>query len=273
MVNVAVVILNYKMRALVEECLATLFRDIEGSGLTVSIALTDNKSDDGLIEWVKEKYPQILTIVNDGNVGFARGVNPGLRMLDAEYYFVLNPDTQFVNPSTIRQLYDWMENNPKVGVSSPKLLNADGSLQYSCHRFPSLTVQLIRRSPLAKYRFFAQYVDKFLLKDIDRTLQRPVDWVQGSALFIRGTAMKQVGLLDERFWMYFEDTDWCRRFWKAGWLIYYLPQISLLHVHGRGSAKVPGMIMPIFKNKLAREHLKSWALYFWKWRHERITLL
>jgi len=273
MVDVSIVILNFKMRSLVEACLATLFKDIENSGLTVSVVVTDNASGDGLFEWIAAHYPKVITIANDGNIGFARGVNPGLRAVAARYYFVLNPDTEFVQKNTIRQLYDWMEANKKVGVCAPKLLNADGSLQFSCHRFPSLTVQLIRRSPLSNYRFFARRIDKFLLKDIDRTVARPVDWIQGSAMFIRKEALDSAGLLDERFWMYFEDIDWCRRFWNAGWHIYYIPEISLLHVHGRGSAKVPGIIIPIIKNKLAREHLYSWFKYFWKWRAERITIL
>jgi GT2 family glycosyltransferase len=274
MTNVGIVILNYKMRALIETCLNTLFKDIEGSGLSVSVVVTDNKSEDGLIEWIHETYPQVKTIVTEGNVGFARGVNPGLRELDAEYYFVLNPDTQFVTPNTIKQLYDWMQAHPKVGVAGPRLLNGDGTLQYSCHRFPTPVIQLIRRSPLSRNRYFKQKIDLFLLKDIDRTHARPVDWIQGSALFIRHEALQQVGLLDERFWMYFEDTDWCRRFWLAGWLVYYVPEITLLHHHGRGSAAVPGIIAPLFKNALARAHLASWARYFWKWRGtSRLTYL
>lgn len=272
MVDVGVVILNFKMRKLVETCLTTLFADLENSGLTAAVVVTDNNSEDGLLEWIGEKFPQVQTIQIGGNFGFASGVNPGLRVLDAKYYFVLNPDTQFINPNTIRNLYDWMEEHPTVGVSGPRLLNGDGTLQYSCHQFPSLSIQLIRRSPLSHHQFFKRRIDSFLLKDIDRTKARPVDWIQGSAMFIRKEALNQVGLLDEGFWMYFEDTDWCRRFWQKGWLVYYLPQISLMHLHGRGSAKVPGMIAPIFKNRLAREHLKSWARYFWKWRGaERLT--
>ncbi|MCX6781405.1 MAG: glycosyltransferase family 2 protein [Candidatus Magasanikbacteria bacterium] len=269
MVDVGIVILNYKMRKLVEPCLTTLFVDLEKSGLTSKVVVTDNNSGDGLFEWIAEHFPQVETIQIGGNYGFARGVNPGMRALDARYYFVLNPDTQFVEPNTIRRLYDWMESNPKVGVSAPRLLNGDGTLQYSCHRFPTVLVQLIRRSPLSHRQFFKRRIDSFLLKDVDRTIARPVDWVQGSAMFIRRGALKQVGLLDEKFWMYFEDTDWCRRFWNAGWLIYYLPEISLVHHHGRGSAKVPGVIAPLFKNPLARAHLQSWARYFWKWRNER----
>lgn len=265
MVNVGIVILNYKMRALVEACLHTLFKDVEGSHLEVSVVVVDNKSDDGLIEWINKTYPQIKTVVTEGNIGFARGINQGMRLLEAEYYFVLNPDTQFISPNTIKSLYEWMQAHPRVGVIGPRLLNGDGTLQYSCHRFPTPSVQLIRRSPLSKYRYFKNKIDLFLLKDVDRTIARPVDWVQGSALFIRHDALMDVGYLDERFWMYFEDTDWCRRFWLAGWFVYYVPEITLLHHHGRGSAAVPGIIAPLFKNTLARAHLVSWMRYFWKW--------
>lgn len=273
MVDISVVILNFKMRKLVEACLATLFKDIEQSGLSVAVVVTDNASEDGLLEWIAQNYPSVTTIAHAGNIGFACGVNPGLVAAAAKYYFVLNPDTEFIQEKSLRRLYDWMEAHKKVGVCAPKLLNADGTTQFSSHRFPSLTVQLLRRSPLSKYRYFSRAIDKFLLKDMVRTQAHPVDWVQGSAMFIRKEALDKVGLLDERFWMYFEDTDWCRRFWKAGWFIYYLPEISVRHVHGRGSAKVPGMIIPILKNKLARQHLYSWFKYFWKWRADRITIL
>lgn len=266
MIDVAIVILNHKMRALVENCLQTLFADITAAPFSVEVVVVDNASADGLLEWVAEKYPQVKTIQTGGNFGFARGVNMGLTALAAKYYFVLNPDTKFVEPKTIERLYDWMEAHPQIGMCSPRLINADGGEQFSCHRFPSLTVQLVRRTALSHWRFFKKRIDDFLLINVDRTKIRPVDWVQGSAQFVRAAAVAEVGLFDERFWMYYEDCDWCRRFWQAGWSIYFLPDITLMHLHGRGSAKVPGMIWPLFKNRLAREHLKSWALYFWKWR-------
>lgn len=159
-----------------------------------------------------------------------------------------------------------MESHPCIGMCAPQLLNGDGTVQYSVNRFPDVAVQLIRRSPLSRRPKFAKKIDNFLMKDMDRSIDQPVDWAQGSAQFVRAEAYDEVGGFDERFWMYFEDTDLCRRFWKAGWPVYFVPSISLVHYHGRGSAKLPGIIKPLLKNKLARQHLLSWANYFWKWR-------
>ena len=269
MTDISIVILNYKMRARVEACLHSLFLDIENSQLSISVLVSDNNSDDGLLEWIKEKYPHVIAIQNGANIGFGAGVNAALKQCSARYYFVLNPDTQCIEPQTIQRLYEWMEAHERVGMCAPKLLNGDGSIQFSCNEFPTPSIQLLRRSPLSNIPWIRRKIDQFLMKKMDRTHARPVDWVQGSAMFVRGSALKTVGLFDEQFWMYLEDTDWCRRFWLAGWSIYYVPHISLIHFHGRGSAAVPGIFMPLFKNKLAREHLKSWALYFWKWRGTR----
>lgn len=261
------------MRADVEACVASLLADISGADFITEIVIVDNGSDDGLLEWCAATHPQIKTVSTGGNFGFAHGVNAGLKIVNARYYFVLNPDTRFVEPNTLVRLLAWMEQNKTIGVAAPRLVYADGSHQPSAHRFPTLLVQLVRRSPLSRRTFFKKRINNFLLANEKLDTARPVDWAQGSALFIRAEALMEVGPLDERFWMYYEDCDWCRRFWQAGWPIYYLPEITVRHNHGRGSAKVPGIFKPLFVNRLARAHLKSWAQYFWKWRKARLKII
>lgn len=264
--QIAVVILNYKMRHFVEQCVRSVAGDAAACGLTVQLVVVDNDSRDEVLAWVAHEVPNAITVQTGGNFGFAHGVNAGLRACRASYYFVLNPDAHFTQSNTLHGLYAWMEAHPRVGVCGPRLINDDGSLQYSCMKFPSLTIQLLRRSSLSLWPFVARRIDSFLMRQWAHDTERPIDWLMGSALFIRDTALQAVGPLDEQFWMYYEDTDWSRRFWQKGWPVYYLPHITLMHHHGRGSAKVPGIIMPLLKNKLARAHLKSWALYFWKWK-------
>lgn len=267
--DVAVIILNYNMRPLVEACLRSLFFDIYETKLSVRVIITDNNSSDGLRESLPETFPDVTVINTGGNMGFARGVNTGIRAVNARYYFILNPDTEFIEPHTIERLHAWMENHTRVGVCSPRLMNSDGSLQYSCHPFPSLLIQPLRRTKAANYKWICKRIDSFLMRGIDHNQTRPVDWVMGSALFIRASALNETGFLDERFWMYYEDADWCRRFWRQGWPIYYIGDVALMHRHGRASARVAGTIKPLIVNRVAREHVKSWAKYFWKWRGER----
>jgi GT2 family glycosyltransferase len=109
------------------------------------------------------------------------------------------------------------------------------------------------------------------MKDFHHASTKAVDWVMGSAMFVRGKALTEVGTFDEAYFMYFEDCDWCRRFWKKGWPVYYVHDVSLSHVHRRQSARVAGKpvgLRAIFSNKLTRIHIKSWLTYFWKWRKD-----
>ena len=148
-------------------------------------------------------------------------------------------------------------------------MNMDGSLQYSCYRFD---LQSIMIKPLKqinwdkKYKWIQKYADRLIMKDFDHNETRPVDWVLGAAMVVRKEVVDQLGWFDERYFMYLEDCDWCRTMWENGWPVYYVHDIVIMHMHARESAKVPGIIKALFKNKLARIHLASWGKYLLKWR-------
>ena len=187
--------------------------------------------------------------------------------VEASYYFVLNPDTEFpAGQNFLRKIFDFMEKNRRVGIAGPKILYPDGSLQYSCYRFPSFWQPVFSRTKLGQSGRGKAVADNFLMKDFDHNSTWPVDWVMGSAMFVRKTALDQVGGFDDRFWMYAEDSDWCRRMWEKGWAVYYVHDVHLRHAHGRASAKVPGVLNAMLRNRYARVHLWSWLKYFWKWR-------
>ena len=162
-----------------------------------------------------------------------------------------------------------MDVHPKIGAIGPKLINMDGSLQYSCYRF-DLSSILIK--PLKqinwdeKYKWIKKHTDKLLMKNFDHNETRPVDWVLGAALLVRKEVIDQIGWFDEKYFMYLEDADWCHRMWEKGWPVYYVHDMLIKHKYARDSAKVPGILKALFKNKLARIHLKSWLKYMWKWR-------
>lgn len=259
-------IVNYKMKEDTARCLASLFRDSAESALRIRVVVVDNASHDDIADYLKLNFPQVRCIVLPKNIGFGGGQNAAMEAAPARYYFLVNPDIEFpADGHVLRRLFDWMEANPKVGMVGPQLLNRDGSLQYSCYRFPRFFAQPARRLGLhARYRWAARDVDEFLMKDFDHARTQPVDWIMGSAMFLRGAAIAQAGMFDERFFMYFEDCDWCRRFWESGWPVYYTHDIRLTHGHRRASAAVPGL-KAVLLNPLTRIHIKSWLKYFWKW--------
>lgn len=265
--DVSIVIVNFKMKDELSRCLPSLFADIEGSGLTADVIVVDNASGDGSVVFIKENFPRVKIIELDSNKGFGAAQNIGLSALEANYYFVLNPDTYFFpGAHTLRKLYEYMQSEAKIGMIGPKITYPDGSLQYSCYRFPTLWHPLFTRTKFGKMQGKKQQ-ERFIMKDFDHLDLRPVDWIMGSAMFIRGEALKQVGKFDERFWMYYEDSDLCRRFWEKHWPVYYVPSIVIEHVHGRKSADVQGVFSAILKNKYARTHIYSWMKYMWKWRN------
>ncbi|MEK7624971.1 MAG: glycosyltransferase family 2 protein [Patescibacteria group bacterium] len=264
--DVSVVIVNYNMKERIDRCLASLFEDIKGESLSIDVVVVDNASDDGSLELLKNKYPEARLLPQSKNVGFGVAQNIGLASAQSQYYFVLNPDTYFYpGEKTIRKLYDFMEQEKKIGIVGPKILYPDRSIQYSCYRFPSFWHPFFIRTTITNKKG-ERYQRYFAMKEYDHQEKRPVDWLMGSALFIRGSALAEVGIFDESFWMYYEDSDLCRRFWEKGWGVYYFPMVSIEHVHSRGSAAIPGIFSAFLRNKLARVHVASWLRYMWKWR-------
>lgn len=267
MFDVNIVLVNYKMRADIEKCFASLFADFAGDNLKINVVVADNASGDGIDAFLKQRHPQAACLAQMNNGGFGKANNAGIRSAKAKYHFILNPDTRFYpGERTVRRLYDFMETRPKIGIIGPKIKYPDGSLQFSCYRFPTFWQPLFSRTGWGERGRGKKNNDRALMKDFDHSRTQPVDWVMGSAMFVRDEAIKRVGVFDDRFWMYYEDSDWCRRMWEAGWPVYYVHDIMLEHVHGRGSARVPGILSALIKNRLARAHLISWLKYMWKWR-------
>lgn len=266
MFDISVIIVNYKMQEQVNRCLRSLYADIEKTTLKVNVVVVDNGSKDGSGGYLTSKYRKLQFIEQSENLGFGKAQNIGMNSAEAKYYFVLNPDTYFYpEGNVVQKMFDFMEAEPRVGIIGPKIFYPDGSLQYSCYRFPTLLHPFFSRTRIGNKNGKSAR-DYLTMKDYDHEDARPVDWLMGSALFIRGKALREVGKFDERFWMYYEDSDLCRRFWEAGWGVYYVPSVQIEHTHTRKSAEVSGVFLPLLKNKYARIHVASWLKYMWKWR-------
>jgi GT2 family glycosyltransferase len=223
-----VVIVSYRCRELLRRCLESVRQHApEGTAVVV----VDNDSRDGTTDMVATDFPEATVVANGENLGFARATNQGLARGTAPHVLVLNPDTE-LRPGTVAELLDLMEAHPEIGIAGCRLERPDGSFDHASRRsFPTLLGALghfsgvgrrLESGPLAQYR-------------APEVARGPVDAVNGAFMLIRRAALDEVGHFDEGYWMYMEDLDLCYRFKQAGWVTWYEPDVSALHVKG-GSA-------------------------------------
>jgi hypothetical protein len=263
MLDLSIVIVNYNGRGLLRQCLKSIFGNLQGSSLLYKIITVDNNSSDGSADMIREQFPAVRLIPLEHNGGYAKAVNIGLKSLEARYYLVLNMDTTVVQPHAFESMVSFMDEHGDVGLAGPKLINPDGSTQVSCCRFPKFLYPIYRRTFLRNTVIAKKSIRYYLMLDWDHNETKPVDWVIGTGMIVRHEALQQVGLMDERYFMYFEDVDWCRRFWQYEWKVYYLSDVKIVHYYSRDSAKSMGF-SSIF-NKLTRIHINSWLKYFFKY--------
>ena len=208
-------------------------------GPKTKVYVEDNASSDRPGR-IKERFPKVALCVNSRNLGFAKGVNPALFKGKSPYVMLMNPDTVLKDEGW-QDLWEYLEQNPEVGALGPRILDPDGAVQGSARSFHNLmTVLAGRRGPLT--RIFPN--SRFSRRDVpslvsDGVTPMEVDWVSGACLVARREAVEQVGGLDERFFMYFEDTDWCRRMALAGWKTIYFPRAKIVHQVGVSSQHRP----------------------------------
>lgn len=248
MTDLSIVILNYRTPDLLMHCLAAL----ERNPLTIGTSETwvvDNASGDDSVQRVRANYPCVNVIEHGENRGFAAGNNRGIRECRGRYFLILNPDTQ-VHPGALDRLMQFMEDTPNAGAVGGQLIGLDGEVQTSCREFPNLLAVILRGTPLHRCFPHNPSLQRYLLSDWNHDTLRAVDWVLGACLLIRRQAWEAVGPLDEGFFMYYEDIDWCYRARQADWLTYYLPSAQITHHHRRESAR------GVF-NRLTKEHIKS----------------
>lgn len=261
MVNLSIIIVNYKTKEKTINCIKSI-RESNLSGLDYEIIVVDNNSIDDSLENIKNSCADIKFIQSKINLGMGGGNNLGIKEAKGEFILILNPDT-VVKKEAIKNLYFYISENKKIGVVAPMLLYPDNSLQYSCFREWKIFTPIYRRTFLGKFN--NKHLDNFLMKDFNHKDVMEIDWAMGSCLLIRKEILDKIGVFDERFFMYFEDTDLCRRIRKAGYKVIYNPKAIVIHDHARESAEKSWFIAP-FIDRMAREHIKSWIKYFWKWR-------
>lgn len=271
MKDLTLVFVNYLMTDQLLRALESLEKDLSSCPYNVQVTVVDNSlNQDGVGESIAERFPWVLVIDPGENVGFGKANTIGFQRTPARYYCALNCDTVIKeNSNTIARMVQFMDQHPAIGSIGPKLLNSDGTIQYSCYRFdlPSLLIKPLKQLRFdERYTWVRKHTERLLMKDFDHSKTQPVDWVLGAAMMVRKEVTDQIGWFDSRYFMYLEDADWCRRMWEQGWPVYYVHDIVLEHAHARESAKIPGLFRALCKNKLARIHAVSWLKFLWKWR-------
>lgn len=199
------------------------------------------------------------------NRGYGGGNNAGIKAAQGKYVLILNPDVTVLS-GAIERMYSFMEAHPEIGILGPQLLNPDGTIQPSCMRFYKLLTPVYRRISFLHYlTWVKKELARFEMEDFDHSNSKEVDdWIFGPCLMVRKEAFDKVGGFDERFLLFFEDTDLCRRFKLAGWKIYYLADAKVIHMDERLSQKSKGL--KALRHKTTWIHISSWIKYFWKWR-------
>jgi len=243
MPHLAVVIVSWNVRDLLAACLRSLFEDLGRSSLTAQAWVVDNGSTDGSPEMVAQAFPAVHLVTSEENLGFAAGNNLALREISnlksqiPQYVWLLNPDTE-VQAGATAALVSALDANSRAGVAGAKLLYPDGSLQQSAFRFPGLLQLAFDLFPLPARFYETSLNGRYPRRLYEGQVPFPVGHPLGAAMMVRAETIAEVGLLDEGFWMYCEEIDWCRRMRQAGWRAYCVPAAQVVHHAGRSTEQV-----------------------------------
>ncbi len=227
MIDLSIIIVNWNTKEYLLRCLKSVFRSEKSSSWEVIVV--DNGSQDGSEKEAIRLFPKIRLIANEKNLGFAKATNQGINYASGRYLLLLNPDTE-VRAGSLEALVAFMESHPDAGIAGVQLLNGDGSRQNSIANFPSLATELFNKSLLRRL-----FPERFPGKERNYSGPIEVDSVIGACLITRQEAVNQVGTLDEDYFLFFEETDWCYRMKRGGWKVYHLPQAEVVHFQGKGS--------------------------------------
>lgn len=241
-VKLSIITVSWNTRDLLRRCLESVRMELAlRPDVEVEMFLVDNHSSDGSAQMVGSEHPWVKLVANKENLGFARANNQALRDCNGEYVLLLNPDTQ-ISPGAIWHLVDFLDERPDAGVVAPQLLNTDGSVQRSCREFPTFSGMFYELAGLS--RMFPSGSKKgkqfraYKMLDWNHDDERQVDQPEGACLAIRRSVIDEVGLLDEGFFMLFEEVDWCYRIKQKGWEIWFTPEARVTHHYGQSIKQV-----------------------------------
>ena len=239
--DLAIVVVSYNTRELAANCLASVYTDLQDAKLDAHVWVVDNASPDGSATMVADRFPQATLLAQDTNLGFAAATNLGLQAAltsaaPPRHLLLLNPDT-IVRPGALTALVDFMDATPLAGAAGARLFYGDGSFQHSAFRFPSLMMAILDfwviNHRLLNSRLNGRYPRRLYEAEEPFEIDHPL----GAAMIIRREALDQVGLLDEGYFIYCEEIDWCMRAKAANWRIYCVPRAEIVHLGGQSTGQ------------------------------------
>jgi N-acetylglucosaminyl-diphospho-decaprenol L-rhamnosyltransferase len=266
-IDLTVIIVSWNVRDLLRRCLVSIVDSPSTSKLEPEIIVVDNASDDGSPGMVRDDFPHVRLVANDRNQGFTAANNQGLARAGGRYLLLLNPDTEVVG-GALETMVGYMEGHPEVGGLGPQLRYPDGRPQPSRRRFPTMATALVESTVVQEWWPDNRILRRYYVADTHDEAIQAVDWVVGACLLVRREVYEEVGGLDEGFFMYSEELDWCRRIKDAGWAVVYLPTATVIHHEGKSSEQVVASRQIYFQSskvRYFRKHEGAWQSEVLRW--------
>lgn len=264
--DVSIVVVNWNTCDILRDCLESIYS--ETKGVQFEVIVVDNASSDGSVNVVKSEFTQVVLLENKENRGFAAANNQGMAIAHGRYVLLLNSDT-IVLDGVIDKVVAFADTHPKAGITGCRVLNEDKALQLSSFMFPSILNMTLWITYLFKLFPCNWFFGRERMTWWSRNDVREVDVLTGCFMLVRQKALEQVGSMDERFFMYFEETDWCYRFKQAGWKIMFTPCGEIIHLGGVSTKQVKpqmvkqwrkSMLLYYKKHKSLMEYVSAWVL-------------
>jgi GT2 family glycosyltransferase len=230
--DLSVSVVTYRTPELLRQCLTALAA--QRDSVEMEVTVVDNGSDRATRALLETEFSWVRHMANASNVGFGAAHNQALRQAHGRYWVVLNSDAA-PRAGALRTLVDFMDANPSVAVAGPRLRFPDGEVQPARRRFPTPATLFFESTQLQRFWPDNAVLRRYYVQDRREDVVQDVDWLVGASLIVRAAAAAEVGLLDERFFMYSEELDWCRRFRAAAWRVAYVPSAEVLHLEGGSS--------------------------------------
>ncbi|WP_160044160.1 glycosyltransferase family 2 protein [Paenibacillus sp. USDA918EY] len=254
--DLSILIVNYNTCQLTTDCLRSVFAS--ETAYEYEVIVIDNHSSDGSVASIREEFPNVTLIANTENTGFAKANNQGMAAAKGRYVLLLNSDT-VVQKETLQTMLAFMDEHPKVGASGCKVILPDGSLDKACKRgFPTPSASFYYAFGFSKLFPDKPKFNQYQLGHLDPDQEYPVDCLVGAFMLVRRETIEQIGGLDETFFMYGEDIDWCYRIKQAGWDIHYYPKTQIVHYKGGSARRRPVRIIYEFHRAMIVFHRKHY---------------